>query len=163
MVWWLRSVCPWGVVCCGTCALPVEEFIRRFLQHVLPNIFVKVRYYGFLRSGLRQRLTALRQQLGHPPTDPPPVSEGTDVDTQTADHVADDSAPDHVVRCPSCGRFPAQPFCLKFQIRVQYVAPGLVQHGLCGGFAPHESLSLRLGTEQLVSYSQLLVTKGKNL
>jgi hypothetical protein len=87
-----------------TGTLPAEEFIRRFLQHVLPKGFVKVRYYGFLSSGLRQRLAALRQQLGRPPTDPPPVPEGTDVDVQTADHVADDSVPDHVVRCPSCGR-----------------------------------------------------------
>ncbi len=28
--------------------LPVLEFIRRFLQHVLPTGFMKVRYYGFL-------------------------------------------------------------------------------------------------------------------
>ena len=34
-----------------TCTLPAEEFIRRFLQHVLPKGFVKVRYYGFLSSG----------------------------------------------------------------------------------------------------------------
>lgn len=31
-----------------TMALPVMEFIRRFLQHVLPTGFMKVRYYGFL-------------------------------------------------------------------------------------------------------------------
>jgi hypothetical protein len=87
-----------------TCTLPVEEFIRRFLQHVLPKGFVKVRYYGFLSSGLQQRLATLHQQLGRPPADPPPVPEGTDVDAQTADHMADDSTPDHVVRYPSCGR-----------------------------------------------------------
>jgi hypothetical protein len=29
--------------------------------------------------------------------------------------------------CPTYARFPAQPLCPKFQIRVQYVAPGLVQ------------------------------------
>jgi hypothetical protein len=29
-------------------ALPVMEFMRRFLQHVLPTGFMKVRYYGFL-------------------------------------------------------------------------------------------------------------------
>jgi hypothetical protein len=28
--------------------LPAFEFIRRFLQHVLPNGFIKIRYYGFL-------------------------------------------------------------------------------------------------------------------
>jgi len=30
------------------CTLDVMEFIRRFLQHVLPTGFMKVRYYGFL-------------------------------------------------------------------------------------------------------------------
>lgn len=30
-----------------TCRLDVMEFIRRFLQHVLPTGFMKVRYYGF--------------------------------------------------------------------------------------------------------------------
>ena len=30
-----------------TCTLTAEEFMRRFLQHVLPERFVKVRYYGF--------------------------------------------------------------------------------------------------------------------
>ena len=31
-----------------TMALEVMEFIRRFLQHVLPTGFIKVRYYGFM-------------------------------------------------------------------------------------------------------------------
>ena len=31
-----------------TCTLPAEEFIRRFLQHVLPAGFAKVRSYGCL-------------------------------------------------------------------------------------------------------------------
>jgi hypothetical protein len=32
-------------------ALDVTEFLRRFLQHVLPSGFMKVRYYGFLHPG----------------------------------------------------------------------------------------------------------------
>ena len=36
-----------------TCSLDVMEFIRRFLQHVLPSGFMKVRYYGFLNSNCR--------------------------------------------------------------------------------------------------------------
>jgi hypothetical protein len=31
--------------------LPILEFMRRFLQHVLPRGFMKVRYYGFLAPG----------------------------------------------------------------------------------------------------------------
>jgi hypothetical protein len=38
------------------CTLAAEEFIRRFLQHILPKGFVKVRYYGFFSSGSRPHL-----------------------------------------------------------------------------------------------------------
>ena len=31
-----------------------EEFIKRFLLHVLPKGFQKVRYYGFLANGVRK-------------------------------------------------------------------------------------------------------------
>ena len=47
-----------------TCTLRVEEFIRRFLQHVLPKGFVKVRYYGFFSSGKRKVLARIRRLLG---------------------------------------------------------------------------------------------------
>ena len=53
------------------CTLPAEEFIRRFLQHVLPKGFVKVRYYGFFAPALRPRLAAVRQQLGGSPAGVP--------------------------------------------------------------------------------------------
>ena len=45
------------------CTLSAEAFIHRFLQHVLPKGFVKVRYFGFFAPGCRKRLAALRQQL----------------------------------------------------------------------------------------------------
>ena len=70
-----------------TCSLAAEQFIHRFLQHVLPKGFVKVRYYGFFSSGNRSRLRQIRQLLGAqdaPPsvqTDPPPDAR----------------------RCPACG------------------------------------------------------------
>jgi hypothetical protein len=35
--------------------LEVNEFIRRFLQHILPSGFSKIRYYGFLSLRLLQR------------------------------------------------------------------------------------------------------------
>jgi len=44
--------------------LGAEEFIRRFLQHVLPKGFVKVRYYGFFSPGKRRMLAAIRRLLG---------------------------------------------------------------------------------------------------
>lgn len=36
------------------------EFIRRFLQHVLPNGFQKVRHYGFLSPKSRPTIEAVR-------------------------------------------------------------------------------------------------------
>lgn len=45
------------------CTLAAEEFIRRFLQHVLPSRFVKVRYYGLLSPGKRHQLEQARQLL----------------------------------------------------------------------------------------------------
>jgi hypothetical protein len=56
------------------CTLAVQEFIHRFLQHVLPKSFVKVRYYGFLSSGQRAQLATIRQQLGPVPSDSPSSS-----------------------------------------------------------------------------------------
>ena len=46
------------------CTLRAEEFIRRFLQHVLPRGFVKMRYYGFFSSGKRRLLAKIRRLLG---------------------------------------------------------------------------------------------------
>ncbi|MDQ4077417.1 MAG: transposase, partial [Chloroflexota bacterium] len=45
------------------CTLPPEEFMRRFLQHVLPKGFVKVRYYGLFSPGNRRLLAQLRHLL----------------------------------------------------------------------------------------------------
>lgn len=47
-----------------TRTLPVEEFIRRFLQHVLPKGFQKVRYYGLFSPSQRSRLALARNLLG---------------------------------------------------------------------------------------------------
>lgn len=44
--------------------LGAEEFIRRFLQHVLPKGFVKVRYYGIFSPGKRRTLALIRRLLG---------------------------------------------------------------------------------------------------
>ncbi|MBA2671048.1 MAG: transposase [Gemmatimonadetes bacterium] len=40
--------------------LPVEEFLRRFLQHVLPRGFQKVRACGFLSPNARRSFEAVR-------------------------------------------------------------------------------------------------------
>lgn len=45
------------------CTVSAHEFIRRFLQHVLPPRFIKVRYYGLLSPAQRQLLQKARQLL----------------------------------------------------------------------------------------------------
>ena len=45
------------------CTLTAEEFIRRFLQHVLPNRFIKVRYFGLLSPANRHLLQSARHLL----------------------------------------------------------------------------------------------------
>ena len=54
-----------------TMTLSAEEFIRRFLIHVLPDGFQRIRYYGFLSNRHREEKLALcRQLLGMPALDP---------------------------------------------------------------------------------------------
>jgi putative transposase len=44
--------------------LRAEEFLRRFLLHVLPTGFVRIRHYGLLANRARQdKLTRARQLL----------------------------------------------------------------------------------------------------
>jgi len=47
-----------------TATVPVLEFIHRFLQHVLPKNFVKIRYYGFLSANKRNLLAVAKYLLG---------------------------------------------------------------------------------------------------
>ena len=44
--------------------LPAFAFMHRFLQHVLPKGFVKIRYYGFMAPGKRNLLAAALYLLG---------------------------------------------------------------------------------------------------
>jgi hypothetical protein len=52
--------------------LPAEEFIRRFLHHVLPSGYHRIRYYGFLSGGQKHQWQAVWEELvfeeeRHPP------------------------------------------------------------------------------------------------
>jgi hypothetical protein len=46
------------------CIIHVFEFMRRFLQHVLPKGFKKVRHYGFLSSKYKDLLATIQYILG---------------------------------------------------------------------------------------------------
>jgi predicted Zn-ribbon and HTH transcriptional regulator len=53
--------------------LPADEFIRRFLLHVLPDRFMRIRHFGFLANrSKKQNLSRCRQILGLSPALPPP-------------------------------------------------------------------------------------------
>jgi hypothetical protein len=75
------------------CPVTAEEFIRRFLQHVLPRGFVKVRYYGFFSHGNRHALNQVRRLLG-----------SSDSTKQTALEPASPISQDRALRCPKCGQ-----------------------------------------------------------
>jgi hypothetical protein len=46
--------------------LPAMEFVRRFLSHVLPDGFVRVRHFGLHHSSCRSKLQHARRVLGLP-------------------------------------------------------------------------------------------------
>ncbi len=59
--------------------LSAEEFIRRFLLHVLPEGFQRIRYYGFLGNRYRQeKLDRCRRLLGMPAASQQPTPTSTD-------------------------------------------------------------------------------------
>jgi hypothetical protein len=55
----------------NTMTLPAAEFIRRFLLHVLPVGFHRIRYYGFLGNRVRRDKLALCRHLLHMPAQVP--------------------------------------------------------------------------------------------
>lgn len=63
--------------------LAPEELIRRFLLHILPKGFMRIRHYGFLANCCRQkRLAAIRQDLQTPPPEPEPTADAAVQDFQ---------------------------------------------------------------------------------
>jgi Putative transposase/Transposase zinc-binding domain len=55
-----------------TMTLPADEFIRRFLLHVLPNGFMRIRHFGFLANRSRQlKLHRCRELLDLEQPSPP--------------------------------------------------------------------------------------------
>ena len=76
------------------CTLSAEKFIQRFLQHILPHHFVKVRYYGFFAATQRTKLIALQTQLANLtcPAHPDKACQETV------------SPLPHKILCPKCGQ-----------------------------------------------------------
>src|SRR5690348_15526692 len=79
-----------------TMTLSADEFIRRFLLHVLPKGFHRIRHYGLLASaGCKANIARARELIAVPT----PV-----VDPSSAHDTSDsDTAADHRPPCPCCG------------------------------------------------------------
>ena len=74
-----------------TMTLATDEFIRRFLMHVLPKGFHRIRHYGLLANGGRAGNVAKARALlavSVPVKDPEPENTATS---------------DHARPCPYCG------------------------------------------------------------
>ena len=79
-----------------TMTLSADEFIRRFLLHVLPKGFHRIRHYGLLASaGCKANIARARELIAAPlpPADP----------SQTRDAADPDITTDHRPPCPCCG------------------------------------------------------------
>ena len=77
-----------------TMTLDTSEFIRRFLLHVLPKGFHRIRHYGLLATGQRaDNIERARKLLN---VEPPPAPE------TTCDNGADTDRPE-LPPCPCCG------------------------------------------------------------
>jgi hypothetical protein len=77
-------------------SLPAVQFLRRFLQHVLPQGFAKIRHYGLGGSANRRRLEQAQHLLqasamASAPLENSPPREATSP-----------QAPAHPQRCPRC-------------------------------------------------------------
>jgi len=75
--------------------LAIDEFIRRFLVHVLPDGFHRIRHYGLFANGGRTENIAQARQLLNVPSQ---HNEATD-----ANNTAEDEPPTRSHPCPYCG------------------------------------------------------------
>jgi hypothetical protein len=78
-------------------ALPATEFLRRFLQHVVPTGFMRIRHCGLTANCRRTaKLARCRELLGHSE----PAPDTADPPTRT---IGVDGADSDTQRCPACG------------------------------------------------------------
>jgi len=81
-----------------TMTLSADEFIRRFLLHVLPDGFQRIRYYGFLGNRYRkEKLDQCRRLLGMPSLAEP--ASPTDKDYRDRN---EELTGDSLRQCPQC-------------------------------------------------------------
>lgn len=75
--------------------LPTDEFIRRFLIHVLPSGFHRICHAGFLANGIRRDRIERIRRFWDQTREPDPMAD--------EDHHADTGEDDQPQTCPKCG------------------------------------------------------------
>lgn len=79
-----------------TLTLDADEFLRRFLLHVVPRGFMRIRHFGLLANRTRRAmLTRCRALLGQPPVDDAPLESVADLMHRLTGT--------DLARCPVCG------------------------------------------------------------
>ena len=81
--------------------LPTHEFIRRFLMHVLPAGFHRIRYYGFLTCQTRAKNIARIRELLTVPLIPVDAIKALNPKASTSAQPEEPIPPEHP--CPCCG------------------------------------------------------------
>jgi len=86
----------------GVMSLAADEFIRRFLSHVLPDGFHRIRYFGFLCNRHRERKLAIcRELLGMRPDNPATAPPCLPSDYRALHEALTGTS---LTLCPACGR-----------------------------------------------------------
>ncbi len=83
--------------------LPVFEFLRRFLQHVLPRRLQKIRHYGFMSRRSKLSLDNLRAAILDSLRDVEPDLELEDWRVPSLRPSGNAASDDDGPRCPNCG------------------------------------------------------------
>ncbi len=75
--------------------IDADEFIRRFLLHVLPTGYVRIRYFGFLSNRYRKdNLKRIRELLGDEQS--PPIAQ------KTTEQLMLELTGVDITKCPQC-------------------------------------------------------------
>ncbi len=82
-----------------TMSLPATEFIRRFLLHVLPDGFMRIRHYGYLANRHRQQKLATCRRLLGAATPTIPAGDVKQTEGQPCEH---DREMEMTIPCPAC-------------------------------------------------------------
>ncbi len=78
--------------------LEADEFIRRFLLHILPEGYMKIRHFGFLANTCKKRnLECIHEQLGVP-------FEDSELQKETVQEMMLKLTGEDISLCPRCGK-----------------------------------------------------------